>query len=216
MRVAKGVSWVLLIDKHMQWLLLWCIPTQQTLQANNVDWGLEWMVSLLCVFLLYNLNLKNLIWNERPTILCLCLCKRFTEFGGPLHHRPAEDLAFAVARFIQKGGSFVNYYMVGSPFFLSLLVHFLKGPEIFTMENLILVNWAACLPCEQYHGGTNFGRTAGGPFITTSYDYDAPIDEYGEKKSYLLISTLFVLLKYWRIVTAALGFFNLFDMWLLF
>ncbi|XP_057492737.1 beta-galactosidase 10 [Actinidia eriantha] len=30
-----------------------------------------------------------------------------------------------------------------------------------------------------YHGGTNFGRTSGGPFITTSYDYDAPIDEYG-------------------------------------
>ncbi|KAH9668625.1 Beta-galactosidase 10 [Citrus sinensis] len=30
-----------------------------------------------------------------------------------------------------------------------------------------------------YHGGTNFGRTAGGPFITTSYDYEAPIDEYG-------------------------------------
>lgn len=33
---------------------------------------------------------------------------------------------------------------------------------------------------QQYHGGTNFGRTAGGPFITTSYDYDAPIDEYGK------------------------------------
>ena len=31
----------------------------------------------------------------------------------------------------------------------------------------------------QYHGGTNFGRTSGGPFIATSYDYDAPIDEYG-------------------------------------
>ncbi|KAK3210502.1 hypothetical protein Dsin_015208 [Dipteronia sinensis] len=30
-----------------------------------------------------------------------------------------------------------------------------------------------------YHGGTNFGRTAGGPFITTSYDYDAPTDEFG-------------------------------------
>ncbi|PNX74130.1 beta-galactosidase 7-like protein [Trifolium pratense] len=30
-----------------------------------------------------------------------------------------------------------------------------------------------------YHGGTNFGRTSGGPYITTSYDYDAPIDEYG-------------------------------------
>ncbi|KAK4269257.1 hypothetical protein QN277_022441 [Acacia crassicarpa] len=65
----------------------------------------------------------------------------YTEFGGSVPHRPAEDLAFSVARFIQKGGSFVNYYM--------------------------------------YHGGTNFGRTAGGPFIATSYDYDAPIDEYG-------------------------------------
>ncbi|KAL0541096.1 hypothetical protein IC582_021127 [Cucumis melo] len=30
-----------------------------------------------------------------------------------------------------------------------------------------------------YHGGTNFGRTSGGPFITTSYDYNAPLDEYG-------------------------------------
>ncbi|KAK7280700.1 hypothetical protein RJT34_25767 [Clitoria ternatea] len=65
----------------------------------------------------------------------------FTEFGGPIYQRPVQDLAFAVARFIQKGGSYFNYYM--------------------------------------YHGGTNFGRSAGGPFITTSYDYDAPIDEYG-------------------------------------
>ena len=30
-----------------------------------------------------------------------------------------------------------------------------------------------------YHGGTNFGRTGGGPYITASYDYDAPINEYG-------------------------------------
>lgn len=37
---------------------------------------------------------------------------RFTEFGGPVPYRPAEDLAFSVARFIQKGGSFINYYMV--------------------------------------------------------------------------------------------------------
>ncbi|KAL2892768.1 Beta-galactosidase 3 [Bienertia sinuspersici] len=65
----------------------------------------------------------------------------FTQFGGPIYARPVEDLAFAVARFIQSGGSYVNYYM--------------------------------------FHGGTNFERTAGGPFITTSYDYDAPIDEYG-------------------------------------
>ncbi|ONK73107.1 uncharacterized protein A4U43_C04F27330 [Asparagus officinalis] len=65
----------------------------------------------------------------------------FQTFGAPNPHRPPEDIAFAVARFFQKGGSLQNYYM--------------------------------------YHGGTNFGRTSGGPFITTSYDYDAPIDEYG-------------------------------------
>lgn len=64
----------------------------------------------------------------------------YTEFGGPIPRRSAEDTAFAVARFIQNNGSFFNYYM--------------------------------------YHGGTNFGRTAG-RFIATSYDYDAPIDEYG-------------------------------------
>ncbi|KAJ4959380.1 hypothetical protein NE237_026491 [Protea cynaroides] len=78
---------------------------------------------------------KPKIWTENWT-------GWFTGFGGPVPHRPAEDLAFSVARFIQKGGSFVNYYM--------------------------------------YHGGTNFGRTAGGPFIATSYDYDAPLDEYGQ------------------------------------
>ncbi|KAH0469966.1 hypothetical protein IEQ34_001524 [Dendrobium chrysotoxum] len=65
----------------------------------------------------------------------------FLLFGGRAPHRPVEDLAFAVARFFQRGGTFQNYYM--------------------------------------YHGGTNFGHTSGGPFIATSYDYDAPIDEYG-------------------------------------
>ncbi|KAJ0026059.1 hypothetical protein Pint_09031 [Pistacia integerrima] len=80
----------------------------------------------------------------KPTMWTEAWSGWFTEFGGPVHRRPVKDLAFAVARFIQKGGSYFNYYM--------------------------------------YHGGTNFGRTAGGPFITTSYDYDAPLDEYGEGK----------------------------------
>jgi len=65
----------------------------------------------------------------------------FLSFGGAVPYRPVEDIAFAVARFFQRGGTFQNYYM--------------------------------------YHGGTNFGRSTGGPFIATSYDYDAPIDEYG-------------------------------------
>ena len=32
----------------------------------------------------------------------------------------------------------------------------------------------------QFFGGTNFGRTSGGPNYVTSYDYDAPLDEYGK------------------------------------
>ncbi|KAL3820568.1 hypothetical protein ACJIZ3_006481 [Penstemon smallii] len=65
----------------------------------------------------------------------------FLAFGYAVPFRPVEDLAFAVARFFETGGTFQNYYM--------------------------------------YFGGTNFGRTAGGPLIATSYDYDAPINEYG-------------------------------------
>lgn len=87
-----------------------------------------------CDYFSPNKNYKPTMWTENWT-------GWFTVFGGPTPTRPVEDLAFSVARFIQKGGSFVNYYM--------------------------------------YHGGTNFGHTAGGPFIATSYDYDAPIDEYG-------------------------------------
>ncbi|KAL0795997.1 hypothetical protein Bca101_067374 [Brassica carinata] len=65
----------------------------------------------------------------------------YQNWGGKNPHRTTEDVAFAVARFFQRGGTFQNYYM--------------------------------------YHGGTNFDRTAGGPYITTSYDYDAPLDEFG-------------------------------------
>lgn len=50
-------------------------------------------------------------------VICLSIMmvKRFTEFGGTIPKRPVEDLAFGVARFIQKGGSYINYYMVISP-----------------------------------------------------------------------------------------------------
>lgn len=105
--------------------------------------------------------------NKNLWISCL---HRFTEFGGAVPYRPAEDMAFSVARFIQKGGSFINYYMV------SMFLNFSLFP-------FILHAWLKCfyflLSLFQYHGGTNFGRTAGGPFIATSYDYDAPLDEFG-------------------------------------
>ncbi|KAG5515866.1 hypothetical protein RHGRI_036794 [Rhododendron griersonianum] len=41
-----------------------------------------------------------------------------------------------------------------------------------------------------YHGGTNFGRTNGGPFIATSYDYDAPIDEYGTTSGHIVLQVV--------------------------
>ncbi|OMO71010.1 hypothetical protein CCACVL1_18521 [Corchorus capsularis] len=78
---------------------------------------------------------------NKPTIWTENWDGWYTSWGGRWPHRPTEDLAFAVARFFQRGGSLMNYYM--------------------------------------YFGGTNFGRTSGGPFYITSYDYDAPIDEYG-------------------------------------
>jgi len=65
----------------------------------------------------------------------------YQSWGKPVPHRPTVDVAFAVARFYAKGGTFQNYYM--------------------------------------FHGGTNFGRTAGGAIVLTSYDYDVQLDEYG-------------------------------------
>ncbi|KAG8364348.1 hypothetical protein BUALT_Bualt19G0119500 [Buddleja alternifolia] len=110
------------------------VPWVMCKQDNAPDPVINTCNGFYCDYFSPNKPYKPTIWTEAWT-------GWFEDFGGPIHHRPVEDLAFAVARFIQKGGSFVNYYM--------------------------------------YHGGTNFGRTAGGPFVTTSYDYDAPIDEYG-------------------------------------
>ncbi|CAJ1974028.1 unnamed protein product [Sphenostylis stenocarpa] len=52
-----------------------------------------------------NKNIKPKMWTENWT-------GWYIDFGGAVHVRPAEDLAFSIARFIQNGGSFVNYYMV--------------------------------------------------------------------------------------------------------
>ena len=40
-----------------------------------------------------------------------------------------------------------------------------------------IANGGSLVTYYMWHGGTNFGRDAGGPLITTSYDYDAPINE---------------------------------------
>ncbi|TKY67244.1 Beta-galactosidase 8 [Spatholobus suberectus] len=117
--------------------------------ATSLDTGVPWVMcqqldapdpiintcnGFYCDQFTPNSNAKPKMWTENYS-------GWFLSFGDAVPHRPVEDLAFAVARFFQRGGTFQNYYM--------------------------------------YHGGTNFGRTSGGPFVSTSYDYDAPIDEYG-------------------------------------
>ncbi|BAT90603.1 hypothetical protein LR48_Vigan08g153200 [Vigna angularis] len=117
--------------------------------ATSLDTGVPWVMcqqldapdpiintcnAFYCDQFQPNSKAKPKIWTEGYT-------GWFLAFGDALPHRPVEDLAFAVARFFQRGGTFNNYYM--------------------------------------YHGGTNFGRASGGPFVASSYDYDAPIDEYG-------------------------------------
>jgi len=39
--------------------------------------------------------------------------------------------------------------------------------------------WNFTLTCQQYHGGTNFGRT-GASYVLTGYYDEAPLDEYGQ------------------------------------
>ncbi|XP_050876534.1 GDP-fucose transporter 1 [Lathyrus oleraceus] len=97
-------------------------------------------VSLSCVFGLL-ISFFGFAARKAVSATAFTVTGVYTDFGSGISHRPIEDLAYSVARFIQNRGSFVNYYM--------------------------------------YHGGTNFGRTSSGLFIATSYDYDAPIDEYG-------------------------------------
>ncbi|KAL0460685.1 UNVERIFIED_CONTAM: Beta-galactosidase 8 [Sesamum latifolium] len=56
--------------------------------------------------------------------------------------------------------------------FTAKIVNMMKQENLYASQGGPII-------LSQYHGGTNFGRTSGGPFITTSYDYDSPIDEYG-------------------------------------
>jgi hypothetical protein len=110
------------------------VPWDMCKQEDAPDPVIDTCNGYYCENFTPNENYKPKMWTENWS-------GWYTDFGSAISHRPTEDLAYSVARFIQNRGSFVNYYM--------------------------------------YHGGTNFGRTSSGLFIATSYDYDAPIDEYG-------------------------------------
>ncbi|KAL8158433.1 beta-galactosidase 9 [Apium graveolens] len=110
------------------------VPWVMCRQVDAPEYILDACNGYYCDSFRPNSKKKPMLWTENWD-------GWYAYWGGPLPHRPVEDLAFAVARFFQRGGSFQNYYM--------------------------------------YFGGTNFGRTSGGPNYITSYDYDAPLDEYG-------------------------------------
>ncbi|RDY08363.1 Beta-galactosidase 16 [Mucuna pruriens] len=95
---------------------------------------------------------KPSLWTENWTSF-------FQVFGGAPYIRTAEDIAYNVALFIAKRGSYVNYYMVSSL------------PSLFSFSFIYPI-------IKQYHGGTNFDRIASA-FVTTAYYDDAPLDEYG-------------------------------------
>ncbi|GLT47818.1 hypothetical protein SLA2020_214800 [Shorea laevis] len=109
------------------------VPWVMCKQADAPDPIINTCNGFYCENFYPNEAYKPKMWTELWTAWLL-------GYGEPAPYRPVEDIAFAVAKFLQNKGSFINYYM--------------------------------------YHGGTNFDRTSG-RFVATSYDYDAPIDEYG-------------------------------------
>lgn len=81
---------------------------------------------------------------DQPPVWTECWTGWYNVWGAARHERPAEDLAYAVARWFARGGAGVNYYM--------------------------------------WMGGSNFGR--GSMYLqTTSYGYDAPVDEFYQETS---------------------------------
>ncbi|KAE9447283.1 hypothetical protein C3L33_20795, partial [Rhododendron williamsianum] len=81
------------------------VPWVMSKQDDAPDPVINTCNDFYCDYFSPNKPYKPTMWTEAWT-------GWFTEFGGPIPQRSVEDLAFAVARFIQKGGSFVNYYMV--------------------------------------------------------------------------------------------------------
>lgn len=78
---------------------------------------------------------------------------RFQHWGEPKPHRTVKDVAFSVARWIARGGSYMNYYM------------WFGGS-----------NWGRTTGGKSREGSLLKHL---GPMIVTSYDYDVALNEYG-------------------------------------
>lgn len=74
-----------------------------------------WLVEFIYLFILlsYSFNVVNCLKLIFFNKIHKMFIYRFKSWGGKDPYRTAEDLAYAVARFFQFGGTFQNYYMVG-------------------------------------------------------------------------------------------------------
>lgn len=131
----------------------------------------------VCYYAILHYNFQNHSFSlsesfSQQIILSYVCINSLQAFGGAPYMRSASDIAYNVALFIAKKGSYVNYYMVPS---LSIIA----PPSFSTQLNFCLFFLLTHLTdLMQYHGGTNFDRLASAFIITAYYD-EAPLDEYG-------------------------------------
>ncbi|KAI5436973.1 Beta-galactosidase 4, variant 4, partial [Lathyrus oleraceus] len=80
------------------------VPWDMCKQEDAPDPVIDTCNGYYCENFTPNENNKPKMWTENWS-------GWYTDFGSGISHRPIEDLAYSVARFIQNRGSFVNYYM---------------------------------------------------------------------------------------------------------
>ncbi|KAM7502069.1 hypothetical protein LguiB_000973 [Lonicera macranthoides] len=106
--------------------------------------------------------------------------KLYASQGGPIILSQIENeygnvdslYGPAAKTYIRWAASMANSLDTGVPW---VMCQQADAPD--PMEKALYIKYVL-VALQQYHGGTNFERTTGGPFIATTYDYDAPIDEY--------------------------------------
>ena len=100
----------------------------------------------------------------------------FESWGDTPPTRDPRVIAYGEAAFFAGGGTYHNYYMFhGGPTY-NTPAH--DKPPTTTAPTTVIT--LTSLPATRFVcSRSNFGRAPGGPNIVTSYDYDAPLDEYG-------------------------------------
>ncbi|MCI00627.1 beta-galactosidase 7-like, partial [Trifolium medium] len=131
------------------------------------------------------LRTDNAVFKEEMKIFTtkiVTMCKEaglFAPQGGPIILAQIEnEYGDVMSHYGEAGNAYINWCAqmalsqnVGIPWIMC------KQNVAFAVARFFQ-NGGVLQNYYMYHGGTNFGRTAGGPYIMTAYDYDAPLDEY--------------------------------------